>query len=329
MEACLKAFDKDSDGAINVKEFADLLEALFQDKNGKPYPIEQPLVDELFAIFNKSGDGKINKNEFEYCWNNWIEKIVRPVSALLVVDVQNDFISGSLAIVNCPAGEKGEEVVEPINKMIDTVKFNEVAYSLDWHPANHISFADNVTLRKLDESSPIKDPAQTKVMDKVVFAGPPVQEQVLWPRHCVQETWGAELHKDLKVLPNSLTIKKGIDADVDSYSAFFDNQKGNQAKLEEQLRSRGVTDCFLVGIATDVCVNATALHSLEVGFRTILVNDACRGVEAGAIEQTRQNIRERKGVVVDTSEVEAMVQGQDRRVELGHSLALSCRKSIS
>merc|ERR1712214_145106 len=160
MEACFKSFDKDEDNAMNINEFTALIKALFRNEKGRPYQVDNYMITEIFNIFNKQGDGSMSKEEFAYCCNNWIEKIVRPVSALLVVDVQNDFISGSLAIVNCPAGEKGEEVVEPINKMIDTVKFNEVAYSLDWHPANHISFADNVTLRKLDESSPIKDPAQ-------------------------------------------------------------------------------------------------------------------------------------------------------------------------
>jgi len=328
MEACFKAFDKDGDGAININEFADLLKALFRNEKGKPYPIDQSLCNELFMIFNQAGDGSMSKPEFAYCWNNWIKKIVRPVSALLVIDVQNDFISGSLAVVNCPAGEKGEEVVAPINKMIDTVPFNVLTYSLDWHPSDHLSFDDNVTLRKLHESSPIQDATKAKTSDTVVFAGPPVTEQVLWPRHCVQESWGAEFHKDLKVPPNSVIVKKGHNPNVDSYSAFFDNKKVSHTELEEHLRSYGVTDCYVTGIATDICVNATAMHSMEIGFRTVLVNDACRGIETEAIKRTRESIREGKGVVVESGEVKPMVQGRDRRVELGHYLALMCRKSI-
>ena len=95
---------------MNINEFTALIKALFRNEKGKPYPIDSHLITEIFNIFNKSGDGSISKEEFAHCWNSWIKKIVRPVSALLVIDVQNDFISGSLAITNCPAKQDGEEV---------------------------------------------------------------------------------------------------------------------------------------------------------------------------------------------------------------------------
>ena len=95
----------------------------------------------------------------------------------------------------------------PINKLLETVGFPVVAYSLDWHPKDHLSFVNNVHMRKLHSTSKITDPNQVKAYDIVVFEGPPMTEQVLWAEHCVQGTWGAELHKDLKVLElNHATI---------------------------------------------------------------------------------------------------------------------------
>jgi len=98
------------DNSLNINEFTALLRALFRNEKGKPYPVDAYMCNELFGIFNISGDGSMNREEFIFCWNNWIKKIVRPVSAIIIVDVQNDFISGTLAISNCPAGQNGEEV---------------------------------------------------------------------------------------------------------------------------------------------------------------------------------------------------------------------------
>ncbi|ODM90999.1 Nicotinamidase, partial [Orchesella cincta] len=128
------------------------------------------------------------------------ECIVRPVCCLVVVDVQNDFITGSLAISNCPAKHNGEEVVEPINRLLDTVEFDCVYYTLDWHPDNHVSFYDNLHLRKLHGTSSVKSGEEARLFDTVVFEGPPVMEQKLWPRHCVQNTWGAKIHENIKIV---------------------------------------------------------------------------------------------------------------------------------
>lgn len=139
---------------------------------------------------------------FQWCQNHTgkilVFQIVRPISAFLIVDVQNDFISGTLNISNCSAQQNGLEVVEPINYLLDTVQFDVVFYSLDWHPSNHVSFIDNIGQREIHPSSPVTaENAQT--YDTVIFAGTPPMKQRLWPRHCVQDTWGSELHKNLKV----------------------------------------------------------------------------------------------------------------------------------
>ena len=241
MDASFQSFDKDRDLSINIAEWTSLLKALFRNDKGVPYPIDEYQANDLFNIFNKGGDGSMSKEEYHFCWNNWIKKIVRPVSALLVVDVQNDFISGTLSISNCPAGQNGEDVVAPINKMIETIPFDEYFYSLDWHPEDHISFYENVHTRELDTDSAITDHTKTNVFDLVVFKGPPKTEQILWPAHCIQESWGAEFHKDLTIHPKGLVVKKGCTPYIDSYSAFFDNKKLGQTELESLLRSRGVT----------------------------------------------------------------------------------------
>ncbi|TRY67685.1 hypothetical protein TCAL_02948 [Tigriopus californicus] len=328
MDACFKAFDKDEDLSLNINEFTELLKSLFRNEKGKPYPIDAYMCNELFMIFNQSGDGSMSKAEFAYCWNNWVKKIVRPVSAFIVVDVQNDFISGSLSISKCSAGHNGEEVVPAINKLVETVPFNVYAYSLDWHPADHLSFVDNVHLRKFHASSKIQDPSRVKEMDTVVFEGPPMTEQRLWPRHCVQNSWGAEFHKDLKVPKGSIFVYKGLDSFVESYSTFYDNLKQHETKLKSELFKREVMDVYVCGLATDVCVASTAFHAQELGFRTILIDDCSRGIDMEAINEAKAQIIEDHGLVVNSSEVKALVQGRDRRLELGYAWAIQCRKNI-
>lgn len=152
--------------------------------------------------------------------------------------------------------------------------FDSVFYSLDWHPSDHVSFIDNVKKRALHSSSPL-DADNAQVYDTVVFAGPPPMNQKLWPRHCVQDSWGSELHKDLKVssrwfvcdwctvthvnsspqmVENGIKVYKGTNPEVDSYSVFWDNKKLSDTSLIAQLKSRGVTDVYVCGLAYDVCV---------------------------------------------------------------------------
>lgn len=129
-------------------------------------------------------------------------------TVLLVVDVQNDFISGSLALKNCPAGQDGYEVVPVINDIFKqfSQQFDLIVYTLDWHPADHCSFIDNVALYPMDPSSPIS-PKDAKVFDTVVYSKPVVLKQKLWPSHCVQNSWGSELQKDLKVFVGKLLFE--------------------------------------------------------------------------------------------------------------------------
>ncbi|PNF27305.1 Nicotinamidase [Cryptotermes secundus] len=328
MDACFNAFDKDGDGYLNLNEFHTICRALFRNDKGKIYSLEPKKLQDILSVFDKKKDGLIDREEFAFCWNNWIKKIVRPVSVFLVVDVQNDFISGTLNISQCSARQNGAEVVEPINKLLETVKFDTVFYSLDWHPSDHVSFIDNLPQRKVHSSSPVSA-EEARTYDTVIFEGPPLMKQRLWPRHCVQDSWGAELHKDLKIVDNSIKIYKGTNPEVDSYSVFWDNKKLTDTTLVSQLQEKNATDIYICGLAYDVCVGATAADALAIGYRTILIDDCSRGVDLKDIEKTKNTVTSNNGVIVDSSQVKAMVEGRDRRPELGYKLAMELKSIMS
>jgi len=176
------------------------------------------------------------------------------MEALLVVDVQNDFCPGGALPV--PAGD---EVVPVINALAP--RFTLVVASQDWHPPNHVSFASN-------------HPGK-RVLEVVEVAGQP---QVLWPDHCVQGTKGAEFHPQLDTRPFRMVVRKGTDPQVDSYSAFRDNRRDKSTGLGGFLRELGVQRVAVVGLATDYCVQATALDAVELGFSARILLPACRAV---------------------------------------------------
>ena len=190
--------------------------------------------------------------------------------ALIIVDVQNDFLpAGALAVGH------GDEVIPVANEMMK--KFDLVLATQDWHPANHGSFAANHPGRKMGE-----------VID---LNGLP---QVLWPVHCVQGTKGAELAGSLDRAGIQRTFRKGIDPSVDSYSGLYDNGHRHSTGLGEYLKAEGVSDVYVLGLATDYCVKFTALDLAAAGFQTHLIESGCRGVNlkpgdvAGAIEEMKR-----------------------------------------
>ncbi|XP_071639161.1 uncharacterized protein Naam isoform X2 [Temnothorax longispinosus] len=328
MDACFNAFDKDGDGFLSISEFDLICRALFRNDRGKIYGLEEDQLREVYSIFDLKGDGLIDREEFEVCWNRWIKICTRPKSAFLIVDVQNDFITGSLNIKQCAAQHDGSEVIDPINRLLETVPFDAVFYSLDWHPVDHVSFIDNLHLREVDISSNISKEA-ARVYDTVTFQGPPLLKQRLWPRHCVQDSWGAELHKDLKIVDNAIKIYKGTNPEVDSYSVFWDNKKLTETTLSSQLQEKGATDIYICGLAYDVCVGATAVDALTSGYRTILIDDCSRGVDLVDIEKTKATVIGSNGVIVNSTQVKGMVEGRDRRPELGYKLALEIKQKMS
>lgn len=182
------------------------------------------------------------------------------------------------------------------------IDFDLVVYSLDWHPSDHISFVDNIKTRLLHESSPL-DVDSACVFDTVIFDGSPPMKQRLWPRHCVQDSWGSELHKDLKIVDKSIKVYKGTNPEIDSYSVFWDNAKLSETTLSAQLKMKGITDIYVCGLAYDVCVGATAVDAISSGYRTILIDDCCRGVDLKDIENVKETVVSTNGVIVTSKEV--------------------------
>jgi nicotinamidase/pyrazinamidase len=175
--------------------------------------------------------------------------------ALLVVDVQNDFcLGGALAV------SRGDEIVPLINQLGE--RFAHVLLTQDWHPRGHRSFAS---------AHPGRLPFET-----IELAYGP---QTLWPDHCVQGSAGAAFHPGLALPQAELILRKGFRAEIDSYSAFYENDRRTPTGLAGYLRERGLKRLFLAGIATDYCVAYSALDARREGFDVTVIEDACRGID--------------------------------------------------
>ena len=205
------------------------------------------------------------------------------MNALILVDIQNDFVPGGALAV--PAGDS---VVPIANRLQDSGRFDLIVATQDWHPAEHGSFAANHPGRRPGE-----------VID---LNGLP---QILWPVHCVCETPGAEFVDGLGTMKITKVFAKGTDPAVDSYSGFFDNGHRKSTGLGEFLPRRGVTDVYVCGLATDYCVKFTALDARQLGFNTFLVEDASRGVnlKPGDVERAVEEMRAAGVKVVRSDDV--------------------------
>jgi len=187
--------------------------------------------------------------------------------ALIVIDVQNDFCPGGALAV---AG--GDEIVPGINALM--AKADAVILTQDWHPAGHSSFAT---------SHPGAAPMSVTQM--------PYGPQVLWPDHCIQGSTGAGFHPDLATDRADMIIRKGFDPAIDSYSAFFENDQTTPTGLEGYLRSRGITTLRLVGLATDFCVNYSAVDAAKLGFDVTVQTDLCRAIDFdGSLDAARDGM---------------------------------------
>jgi len=194
--------------------------------------------------------------------------------ALLIIDVQNDFCPGGLLAVN-----DGNAVVPIINAM--QADFPLVVATQDWHPADHSSFAANHD--GADPFSSVEMPYGT---------------QVLWPVHCVQGSEGAAFHPDLALDRASLVIRKGTDPALDSYSAFFENDRKTPTGLAGYLRDKGVTALTLAGLATDFCVGWSALDARRLGFDVTLATNACRAIDLDSSLETAMAAMRDAGVEI-------------------------------
>ena len=180
---------------------------------------------------------------------------ITPQDVLLVIDVQNDFCPGGKLAV---AG--GDEVIAVIHKIAP--RFEHIILTQDWHPPGHHSFA-------------CAHPGKCAYEKVRASYG----EQTLWPDHCVQGTPGAEFHPDLKLTGAELILRKGFRPEIDSYSAFFENDRATPTGLNAYLRERGLRRVFLAGLAYDYCVGYSALDARRLGFPATIIRDACRAID--------------------------------------------------
>jgi nicotinamidase/pyrazinamidase len=196
---------------------------------------------------------------------------------LIVVDVQNDFCAGGALAV-----PGGEEVVPIVNQL--AARFPHVLLTQDWHPALHLSFAS---------SHPGKQPFDTVRM--------PYGAQILWPDHCVQGSKGAELHKELDIPHAELVLRKGFRREIDSYSAFFENDGKTPTGLAGYLRERGFRNLYLAGLAFDFCVFYSAKDGHAQGFAVSVIEDACRAIDTqGSEAAARQGLAERSIAIISS-----------------------------
>ena len=195
---------------------------------------------------------------------------MRPANeALIVIDVQNDFCpGGSLAVAG------GDEIVAPINALMP--EFPVCVLTQDWHPAKHSSFASS-----------------HEGQDPYALIDMPYGPQVLWPDHCVIGSAGAEFHTGLNADSADMIIRKGFRPQIDSYSAFFENDHETPTGLEGYLRTCGVDTVTLVGLATDFCVNFSAVDAAKLGFKVRVIESLCRAIDLdGSLDAARHGMTE-------------------------------------
>lgn len=195
--------------------------------------------------------------------------------ALLIIDVQNDFCpGGALAVA------QGDAIVTGINAIM--ADFDAVVLTQDWHPAGHSSFASSY--------------AEKAPYDMIDM---PYGPQVLWPDHCVQGTEGSTFHPELETNQADLIIRKGYNPAIDSYSAFFENDHKTPTGLEGYLRTRGITEVTLVGLALDFCMHYSAVDAAKLGFKTTVRTDLCRAIDLDGSLAAAQQAMGDAGVILD------------------------------
>jgi nicotinamidase/pyrazinamidase len=209
-------------------------------------------------------------------------RLDRERDALLIVDVQPDFMAGGAL-----ATEEGQDVAAPIAALLERRLVDTVVATQDWHPPGHISFAS-----AHEGAAPF---------ETIELYG---HDQVLWPDHCVQGTPGAAIHAGLPRAPISMILRKGQNPLIDSYSGFRDNHGPEPARRETglsgYLRTRGISRAIICGLALDVCVTWTALDAVEMGFEAIVIEDLCRPVSAHGGEKIIDTLKN-AGVLLTTS----------------------------
>lgn len=201
------------------------------------------------------------------------------MKTLIIIDVQNDFIPGGTLPV-----PEAAEIIPVINSL--QKEFELVIATQDWHPENHFSFAVNH-----------EDKTE---FEKIEWEG---GEQVLWPTHCVQRSWGAKFHPELRTTKIETIFRKGTNPEIDSYSGFYDNAHLKSTGLAGYLREKGAQELYFCGLAADICVYYSIMDALKEGFQAYLIEDASKALNAEAYEKAQQNIVEKGGIIINSKDI--------------------------
>lgn len=191
----------------------------------------------------------------------------RRKAALIIIDYQNDFVNGSLTVPG------GIDIGSKLNELRNRREWDLIVTTQDWHPQDHVSFASN---------HPGKKPYDIIQL--------PYGPQVLWPDHCVINSTGAQLFKSLNTSEKDVILRKGSNPNVDSYSAFLDNDKKEKTPLDSILKKEKITEIYLSGLAYDFCVQSSAIDGVKFGYRTYLVEDASSGIKKESMDQARKEM---------------------------------------
>lgn len=196
------------------------------------------------------------------------------MKALIIIDIQNDFLPGGSLEV-----KEGDKIITLINEMMDN--YDHIIATKDWHPSNHVSFASN---------HPGKE-----IGDIIKVNG---LNQILWPDHCVQDSYGSEFPKELNHEKINNIIYKGKNENIDSYSGFYDNSKGASTQLSEYLKSKGIDKIDCVGLATEYCVKYTAIDGSIEGFNTRVLLKCTKGINQNDIKSAIDEMRSNNVVII-------------------------------
>ena len=201
------------------------------------------------------------------------------MKALLLIDIQNDFLpGGALAVPD------GDQIIPIVNHI--QPPFDLIVATQDWHPPDHKSFASNHAGRKVFETIDLEG-----------------LEQVLWPDHCVQGTYGAEFSKQLDMKKVEAIFRKGTNAAIDSYSGFYDNGHRKSTGLADYLRGKNITQVYIAGLAGDYCVYYSAKDAIKEGFDTYIIEDATKAIDTQSFERAKKDIVQRGGKVIPSGEI--------------------------
>ncbi|CAB3406753.1 unnamed protein product [Caenorhabditis bovis] len=250
----------------------------------------------------------------DHVWNDDTDEIFRrnvlvPLKklrvALIVVDFQNDFITGSLSIKEGDAEHEPLDALPHVNNLLTNLKWNMIVYTQDWHPSNHISFFEHA--RNPDrELAPEDRSRKLRPFDIVRFVKPVSTIQVLYPSHCIQGGWGSQLHAQLARVDGAQYIKKGYDVYVDAYSAFTDNCGIKHSELEMTLRKNDINAIIACGLAYDICVMHTLKDASKKGFLTCILSTGSKGLSSSKMDEANEMFRKRGIAIVEDDMAECI-----------------------